>query len=157
MLKEVEPLLTQLEEINDALLAKRREKALRAIDQDIERVKETLAPFASEADFQNQVLAPLQQIRRDVAAETTIPNNSFHMEHRDEATEEALEQIEAQKQPDNPPDPQKSPSKPTATVKAAETSKKTYLESEADVEEFINALQKRLQDELSHGSRIRIQ
>jgi len=157
MLKEVEPLLTQLEEINDALLAQRREKALRAIDQDIERVKETLAPFASEADFQNQVLVPLQQMRRDVAAETTIPNISFHMEHRDEATEEALEQIEAHKRTNDPPDGPQPPPQTTATVKAAETSRKAYLESEADVEEFITALQKRLKDELSHCSRIRIQ
>ncbi len=101
----------------------------------------------------NRILYPLQTIKQTISAEESIPALFYQREESAKAVDTALDNIEALKPtPDTP-----TPRKQTKSLRVASVTTKTVLESAADVEEFVEALKKRLLEELGSDVRIRIQ
>ena len=147
-LKDVNPLVSEVSDINERIVDERKKDALAKLDAKIGAVKKHLDVLKTDADFSNQVLSPLQRIRRRVEAETSIPNISYQLEEAVQAEEEALERIEQKKQEKEGGDAGSARHKKTKKVNPAKVYGKYYLESEQDVRDYVKALEQRLLSEL---------
>jgi hypothetical protein len=161
MLKDVNPLVSKLSQINEQMVAEKREEALgfmaarkNAVDQELQQIQ----AGQEFAETENQVTKPLEDIRNRVKNETSIPNISYLLEEFERAIYDAFDRIEEAKQP---PDQEETinpkPAKKTKTIKTSSLSTKAYLENEHDVENFVQNLKQKLLAELGQDVRIRIE
>lgn len=154
MIKEIEGLITTVQAVNEAVLVKRKEDYALAVDVKIARVKETLTQYRAEPDLRNKALKPLQDIKKHIQDEKSIPGIFYQGTMAEGELERALDLIETTtKQKDD----KKAPSKPVKYIQPSRVTVKNYLETEEDVKEFIEALKKELEAALSENARIRIQ
>lgn len=180
-IKESAPLIATLRTANDAVIAERRADALAKVDPQIEAIKQDLAGIGVDADFSNQCLKPIQDIRKRIEAETRSGQLTNLVAEADDAAEIAHSKIEkaveaAKKAKEPEPETggsrvREAPAKPpipAPTVKAPENFKprrqitaklaasKPYLETTQDVEDYLSALRKQLEDALASNVRIEI-
>ncbi|MFW5875048.1 MAG: BREX system P-loop protein BrxC, partial [bacterium] len=152
MVKEADELISAVEPLNNDLVEKKREEKQQEIDHYIESVKSELDRAKAEDDLCNQALYPLQNIKKKLEKETGIPQIAYAVNEAQEAFEKAVEQIEAKTGKEK----SGGPAKNTKTVNPSAFAEKTYIESEKDVEDFIQRLKKALMEEVSQNTRIRI-
>lgn len=180
-IKESAPLIATLRTANDAVIAERRADALAKVDPQIEAIKQDLAGIGVDADFSNQCLKPIQDIRKRMETETRSGQLTNLVAEAEDAAEIAHSKIEkaveaAKKAKEPEPDTGGSrvkeasakPPVPAPTVKAPENFKprrqitaklaasKPYLETTQDVEDYLSALRKQLEDAIASNVRIEI-
>jgi len=153
MIKEVEELLERVKKVNDRILEKRKESSVQTIDDKIGKVKEALDQYKADADLRNKALKPLQDIKKQVQQEQSIPSIFYQATMAEEALEKALENVEAAKVKED----DKALAKPVKFIRPSQVAVKNYLETAADIEEFLEALKKELEAALREHARIRIQ
>lgn len=179
-INRVSSLIAQVEAVNQLHLAQRREHALSRIDHRIAEVKLDLEKIQANSDLSNEVLMRLQTIRQQVTKLTSIPEIHAKQEIAAEAQDEANDKIgkAAAKQaaaakvvvavqdsgssatttvlPTTPAAPV-FVSKPSKTIRAADLTTKSYLETEEDVEAYVNQLRQQLLAAIQSGHKARIQ
>ncbi len=151
MVKDADDLISAVETINKELVGKQREKTQQNIASSIQQVKEELDRAKADDDLRNKTLYPFQQIRKKIDNDTSIPQIAYAINEAQEVFEKAIENIEANNIVDD-----KKPPKPIKTINPASLATKTYIESEQDVEAYIETLRKTLMDALNPNNRIRI-
>ncbi|WP_395090780.1 BREX system P-loop protein BrxC [Armatimonas sp.] len=167
-LKDVEPLIAQVEDVNAQLVEQRRARVLEKVDALIGQVEREATRTGASDAVSNQCLRPLQLLRERAKTESGVGNLQLFLSEATERADAAVELLEkAQsaptpspvatptnlvKEPPSPP-PAVRPSKIIAPM---ELMKKPYLETESDVQEFIDALTKELFAALAEKTRIRI-
>ncbi len=151
MVKEADELISAVEPLNNDLVEKKRKEKQQEIDRYINSVKSELDRAKAEDDLCNQALYPLQNIKKKLEKETGIPQIAYAVNEAHEAFEKAVEEIETKTGKEK-----SGPAKKTKTVSPSAFTEKTYIESEKDVEEFIQRLKKALMDEVAQNTRIRI-
>jgi len=178
-IKESAPLIAVLRSANDVVIAERRAEALTKVDPQIETLKQDLAQIGVDADFSNQCLKPIQDIRKRIESETQSGKLTNLVTEADDAAEiahAAIEKaVEAAKQaaaaPAPTPDPVKPTPAPTPTpakvakpenfkprrqITAKSVTAKQYLETTQDVEDYLSALRKQLEEAIASNARIEI-
>lgn len=181
-IKESAALIATLRTVNEAVIAERRAEALAKVDPQIETIKQDLAEIGVDADFSNQCLKPIQDVRKRIETETRSGQLTNLVAEADDAAEIAHSQIEkaveaAKKAAEKPaPEPEGSKLKETAaepptsgpSVKTPQNFKprrqiaaklaasKPYLETSQDVEDYLSALRKQLEDAIASNVRIEI-
>ncbi|RYG15679.1 MAG: hypothetical protein EON96_10170 [Caulobacteraceae bacterium] len=151
------------------------------MDPRIEAVKSDLADIGVDADFSNACLRPLQEIRRRVTTETLTGQIANLVQEAEDAEDDAHRQIEmavkaAQPKTSTEPTPasgivSEKPAKPPVPttrvstpqnfrqrrqVVARQVTKTPYLESTEEVEAYLAALRKQLEEALAQNARIEI-
>jgi len=178
---KIEALLATVDKVNDGLAAERRAKAIEAIDSKITEATQALDAAQAEAALRNAVLKPLQDLKRQLAGICSIPRILFLQNRAGDLLDEVmnkLAQAEKAKAPTTPPPSgdtrtpnqvgekkhlappatQSAPqSRPIKVVRSADVGVKTYLESEADVEDYLARLKTELLAVIHLGQRARIQ
>lgn len=155
MLHETEALIAKVDAANQMLLKERRADAIRILDGKIAQVKAALQELSVDGETSNQALFPLQQIKRRIAEEESVQKIFYDQnQNAEDALERALELLES-KRPRK--DGEGEASRPVRYLRPASVSSKTYLESEADVEDYLKKLREQLQDLLKENVRIRLQ
>ncbi len=152
MIKEVEGLFNTVSAVNETLLAKHKTYTTQALDIKINKVMEALDHYTAEPDLRNKALKPLQDIKKHVQQETSVPGIFYQTTMANDEFEKSIELIEAK----NEKVDSKKPAKPVKIIKPTNFSTKNYLETEDDIKEFIEALRKELEAALSEHARIRI-
>ncbi len=173
-LRRINPLIEQVQTINQQLLAEKRTHALERVGLRISNITTTLEAAGAVPELQNRALRPLQQCRQNIEKTHSIPLILSQQTEAGTLEEDAYELInryieEKAKQPPPPPvsskgnDPQPPPRKPvtppvkrTITVRAAGSSGETMLETEAQVEQYIRQLQDSLLKAVRAGDRVRV-
>lgn len=179
-IKDSAPLIATLRTANDIVIAERRAEALAKVDPQIETIKQDLAQIGVDADFSNQCLKPLQDIRKKIEVETRSGQLNNLVAEADDAAEIAhgvIEKaVEAAKQAAAVPTPSPNPApvdvKPTTTpptkvakpenfkprrqITAKSVTAKQYLETTQDVEDYLSALRKQLEEAIASNARIEI-
>jgi hypothetical protein len=181
-IREGAPLVATLRKVNEAVIAKRRAEALAKVDPQIEAIKQDLAGIGVDADFSNQCLKPIQDVRKRIETETRSGQLTNLVAEADDAAEIAHSQIEkaveaAKKAAEKPePEPEGSkvkeptvkPPTPGPSVKTPENFKprrqiaaksaasKPFLETSQDVEDYLSALRKQLEEAIASNARIEI-
>jgi len=158
MIKEIAGLIDTVLSVNESCVTGEREKLLEKIDEKIASVSVKLQTSKLSDEVRNKALKLLQDIRKQLLEETQIPNMYFQISQADEAEEVATDEIEAAVAAAK----QKTSgtvtilSKPVKNVIASTCSTKTFLESEADVDDYLGTLRKELVSTLQGGYRVRI-
>ena len=155
MLKDVNGLVSTVEKANDELIEKRREAASQDVETIIDQVSTLLKENKADPDFSNKALYPLQEIKKKIQSEYSIPQIITYSVHdAQEQYEEALAVIEDQFKPKTDTDPKP---KPIKTIKPAKLKQKAYLETEADVDAFLEKIREALMEALESNNRVRIE
>lgn len=172
-IKESAPLIAKLRSANDGVIAERRAEALAKVDPQVETIKQDLAQIGVDAEFSNQCLKPIQDIRKRIETETQsgkLTNLVTEADDEAEIAHAAIEKaVEAAKQAAAAPAPAPDPLKPTPAkvakpenfkprrqITARSVTAKQYLETAQDVEDYLSALRKQLEEAIASNARIEI-
>ena len=153
MLHETDRLIEIISRVNDRHVAEHRARGEAFVDEKIAAIKAALEALKTDADFSNENLKPLQDVKRRLTSETSIPAFFYHSDAVTRAAESALEAIETRRDPPETAKPQKS----VRVVKPAQVTTKYYLETAADVDDYLARLKDALLSALSDDARIRLQ
>lgn len=168
---QIEPLVTTVDTVNEALAQSKREHALLSIDAKIAEVEKALDAAQASAGLRNSALLKLQELKTKVAGLTSIPMIFYSQERAGDALDAAMSMIESATPKAAPitaaekgsttaatrtSGPVVAP-KPTKAVRAADFSPKTYLETEADVDAYLAKLKAELLAVIQSGGRARLQ
>lgn len=165
----IEPLVATVQTVNDALAGAQREAALVSIDARIAEVQEALHQIGAAPALCNRALQPLQTLKVKVAGMTSLPQIAYLQGQAGDRLDEAMAVIRLSVAPPPPPPPP-VPGKPpvvvppppaapkeSKTVQASALLKRSYLESEAEIDEYLGRLRARLVDVVKAGQRVRVQ
>ena len=160
----IEALLSAVEKANEALASTVREKALHSIDLKIAEVQTKLTANAATPDTSNKALRALQDIKTCIANRSSIAQILYLQSQGGNAMDGAIAIIEAQAtQPIGSGQPAglglvpKPVIKITKVICAADLSSKTYLETESDVDAYVEKLKIELLAAIRAGHTARIQ
>lgn len=158
MIKEVEGLIGTVSAVNATCVDKERSLLLIKLEEKISVVAENLETYKASADLRNQALKPLQDIKKQVQGEQSIPNMHYQLNKADDVVDSAIETIEKAVEPPKtggtgvvPP-----PAKPVKYVTAASCSPKTFIETEQDANDYLDALKKEIMAAVEKSMRVRI-
>ncbi len=168
MIKDAASLIQTVETVDTALVKEYRDKVLPVIDEQIDKVQMELDSVKAPSDLRNQCLYSLQQLKLQVQKQASIAHIDNARQAAITASDDAFNKIEAASKPKVVPDTgdNKKPSigeekppvyvKPRRIVKAAGLAPKNYLETQDDIDDFLNRLRKALEAGISAGQRIEI-
>lgn len=158
-IREAEELIHTVDEVNDKLLAARREQALATIAEQTAAVVAEVSDAGGDESLKATCLAPLKNLEKQVSAQDSLA-------HIDQAKSEAvrlkdkaltrIEQYLARKAEEGKADKDKPVVKPRRIVSPAKLVTSSYLESQADVDAFLDNLRQELTDALLRNERIEI-
>ena len=175
-INQIEILIQTVEAVNVKLVDAKREHALGLLEKKLAAVSSALDQANAQADLRNRALSALQKIKLDIAAQSSIPQIHYLQEQSGSALDGAMDMI-AMKAPITvtPPvinvsggkDPvkivEKAPEqpiiapKPSKAIRAADYSSKLYMETEAEVNEYLDKLKVELLAAIRAGQRARIE
>lgn len=155
LLHEADDLIKTAQAVNERLVGERLSHALTKVEEKLAEVSAALDQTSASPDLRNKALKPLQDTRKRIEADASIPSILMQQEMAIEERDRALDLIEAAKTA-KPGGDQPKPTKPVREVRPSDLTSKSFLESEDDVEQFIVALRKELLEALATQNRIRI-
>jgi hypothetical protein len=173
LVNRIEPLVAAVTTVNEQLAQEKRKKALLSIDGKIAEVQAKLSATGASPETCNKALRVLQDLKARLASQTSIAQILYMQGQGGDAMDDAITLIESAAvkpvhQVATPGDTVKPvqlgqpnvtvpAAKTTKVIRAAELSSKTYLETEADVNVFVEALKSELMAAVRAGQIARIQ
>ena len=173
LVNRIEPLVATVTTVNEQLAQEKREKALLSIDGKIVEVQAKLSATGASPETCNKALRVLQDLKTRLASQTSIAQILYLQGQGGDAMDDAITLIEAAvakpaHQVATPGDTVKPvqtgqpnvatpAAKTTKVIRAAELSSKTDLETEADVDAFVEALKAELMATICAGQIARVQ
>ncbi len=160
MIKDAESLIQTVEAVNAALVTKLRDHVLQRIDAHLAKVGSELDAAQASNDLRNPCLYPLQTLRRQVEAQTSIAHINQAQQSAVEAADEAIDKIEAATKERAEKDiGEKKPPvyfKKWRIIQAARLAPKAPLETQADVDGYLERLRRELEAAIGAGERVEI-
>jgi hypothetical protein len=166
LLHEVDGLILTVSTVNTSLVSERRGEALAQIDGFLTIVGEELDVIAAESALRAACTGPLQKLRSQVGAEASLAHITQARQDAQHAYDGAVTMIEeASKAPKlvmGSSGPESTPTstsialKPRRVIQPAKLVRKHYLETQADVADFLSTLKQNLEDALAKNERIEI-
>ena len=160
MIQETEGLISAVRDVNDRLVAAGRDRAVERLESEMGLVDRELRQAEGDETLRTGCLGPLERL----LAQVTTQNSLAHLAQAEgEAVrlrDQALNRIErylAEKAAAKTADEVREVSfKPRRVITAAELVKGTYLESDEEVEEFLERLRQAMKEALARHERIEI-
>ncbi|NVZ09786.1 BREX system P-loop protein BrxC [Allochromatium humboldtianum] len=165
MIKEVEGLIERVEQVNAALVEQHRTAVLPAIDAQIDKIQVELDEAKAGADVRNRCLYPLQQLKSQVESQASLAHIDQAARRAVELADSAFSRIESLTPPaptlvndkgGPSPKPVVVKSKPRRILRAAELAPKTYLETQDDIDAYLNKLRQVLESAIANHERVEI-
>ncbi|MCP5407916.1 MAG: BREX system P-loop protein BrxC [Chromatiaceae bacterium] len=161
MIKDAESLIQTVEGVNTALVTNRRNHVLQRIDAHIARVNAELDTAQAQADLRNQCLHPLQSLKRQVETQVSIAHINQALQSAVEAADEAFDKIQAASKPKEKPGGTGETEPPVyvkkrRVVQAAQLVTKSFLETQADVDDYLSQLRQELESAINNNERVEI-
>ncbi|MEA3392476.1 MAG: BREX system P-loop protein BrxC, partial [Candidatus Marinimicrobia bacterium] len=155
MLKDVNDLISKVEAVNNGLIDNRRESAAQEVDNKIGQISTLLKDNNADPDFSNRSLYPLQEIKKKILTEYSIPQIiTYSVNDARELFETVLESIDEAFKPLEKPG-QKS--KQIKIIKPSNLKQKAYLETVEDVDAFVDKVKNTLLEAVKNNIRILIE
>ena len=126
---EVTGLVATVKTVNNKLVQDAREKAISSIDKKIAQIGKLLDAAGSSAETRNKALYPLQEPKKRLQYDVSIPNIAYTIGEVEEIYEVAVDLIENETDDDDSTPPKKI----IKTIRPANLTAKTYLETEEDI------------------------
>ncbi len=160
MVKEVSTLVATVEWFNEKLITEKQTSAMDEIDHKIKQAFKLLNEKGADNHFKNKTLLPLQNFKKKIETEFSIPQISYSVNESQEMFEDALETIDEKFAPVIVPDKNNNnpipPVKKTTTIKPANFKQKAYLDTKEDVNVFIETVKSELLKAINENLRIRV-
>ncbi len=160
MIKDAASLIRTVEGVNTTLANKRRDHLLQRIDVHIGKVEVELDAAQASADLHNQCLYPLQTLKRQVEKQASIAHINQTEQSAVEAGDEAFDKIEAASKPKKTPDVGETEPpvyvKKRRVVQASRLAPKGFLETQSDVDDYLNRLRQALESAINNDERVEI-
>lgn len=158
--RDIPKLGTLLAPVFERVAAIRAEKQAQA-QAEWQQAVESVSRFAAEQSVGGgdlaPILAPLLALESAIAEAGTIDaviaRQAEVRARQDAATEAVIEQVNAR----SASAPEAAPSRPIVTLRPARLAKKTLLESEADISDYLENLREALLTEFRAGKRLKIE
>ena len=159
LLKEAEGLIRTVSEMNEELLSERRVQALATIAEQTASVRAEVSTAGGDESFKTTCLAPLENLAKRVTTHDSLAHIGQAESEAVRLKDEALTQVEqylARKAEEGKEEQDKPVVKPRRVVSPGKFVKSSYLESQDDVDAFLDDLRKELADALAKNERIEI-
>ena len=159
LVREVEELIRTVGEVNDELLSERRVQALATIAEQIASVRAEVSTAGGDESFKTTCLTPLENLAKRVTTHDSLAHIGQAESEAVRLKDEALTQVEqylARKAEEGKAEQDKPVVKPRRVVSPGKFVKSSYLESQDDVDAFLDDLRKELADALAKNERIEI-
>lgn len=134
---------------DSAALDAKRQEVLPTVGKLIAQLLAFVDEVKATDQQSNKALYPLQEVKKKIEAATLMDAILAADSQAQAAFEEAWKQLEALIKTGGS-------AKPSVKVQAAEFAKQPFLETDADVEDFVRKLRERLASEIKSGHRIQI-
>ena len=172
-INRIEPLIASIEASNDTLVQGSRTAAVAGVDSKIIEVTQALSKASASAEISNVALHPLQQLKIKIGESASIPEIKYLEQGGGQLLDEAMDQIIGwmQKQATRTGATTTGTTtttgagtkatthapKPSQTVSPSELAERPYLETEVEVDAYLERLKETFVAILASGKRIRIQ
>ena len=177
-INQIETLIQSVDAVNANMVDAKREHALLLLEKKIIEVGGALDQAHALPDLRNRALSALQKIKLDIAAQSSIPQIHYLQDQSGSALDAAMDMITAAmnaavkaqplavKSPGDTatvinvvstPITQTVTPKPTKAIRAADYTSKLYMETEAEVDEYLGKLKVELLAAIRAGQRARIE
>ncbi len=153
MLKDVKALIESVNTINSQLVKENHESAINSIDNKIAQLQQQLISIKADAHLSNQVLYPLQNLKKLIQAETSIPSISHRVNKLEKTFDDSIEIIE---QHVHKTTQTTTPNKPVTPINVATLTSKPYIETPEEAKQFINKLEQEIEKALHNNTRVKI-
>jgi len=156
---EAEKLISTVEAINTGIIGNRRDEALARINELHSQVIKEVESAQCEEGLRKVCLGPLESLRNTVQRQESVAHIGQAVQEAERALDAALAEIEAflKKKHEKPGDTEPKPVvKPRKEIKPAALVKSPYLETQDDIDGFLDALRQELQNAFDRGERIQI-
>ncbi len=158
---ETQGLIEAVSKVNEELLAEERAQTHATLEEHLDAIAKDLSEVEAPDSFRNACLHPLESLRDRCANLESIPHLAQARAEGQRLKDHALSKIEefaseraktaAATDATKPP-----PLKPRRVIKPARFAKAVYLETEADIDRFLNDLREELAKAIADGARIEI-
>jgi hypothetical protein len=160
-IKDVEGLIQTVDGVNKTLITQRRTDATSKITGHIAAVTHELETAKADAVLRSSCLTPLEQLKQQVSQQESLAHITQAEGEALRAFDTALAKInEWLSRKQEPPAAGEKPKppvmKPVQVVKPSELITQTYLESDTDIEAFLDELRKTLKAAVSENKRVQI-
>lgn len=159
LIHEAEGLISTVEAINTSILSKRRVEALARIKELHSQVVKEVDAAHSDEGLRRTCLGPLDALRESVQKQESVAHIAQAVQEAERVLDAALGKIDEflkKKQEKAGVNEPKPVVKPRHELKPSTLVKSTYLESQDDIDGFLDALRRELEDALARGERIQI-
>ena len=159
LVKETDELIGTLNEVNEGLLSARRTKALASIAEQTASVSAEVLTAGGDESLKTTCLTPLENLAKRVATQESLAHIAQAESEAVRLKDEALTRVEqylARKAAKGQEEQDKPAVKPRRVVSPVSLVKSSYLESQADVNAFLDDLRRELNDALARNERIEI-
>ena len=159
LVKEAEGLIRTVSEVNEELLSERRVQVLATIAEQTASVRAEVSTAGGDESFKTTCLTPLENLARKVATHDSLAHIGQAESEAVRLKDEALTRVErylARKAEEGKTVQDKLVVRPRRVVSPVKLVKLPYLESQADVDAFLEDLRRELTDALARNERIEI-
>jgi len=153
MLKDVNSLVATVQTVNKVLITENRETAIKEVEDKINSISSLLDQHKAKGEMGNQMLFPLQGIKKKIQTEFSIPQITYFVKEAQLKYEEEWDEIEEKFKPVS----DEGDKKKQVTIKISKFKEKPYLDSENDVETFITKLKDRLMQAVKNNMKVKIE
>ena len=159
LVKEAEGLILTVSEVNEELLSERRVQVLATIAEQTASVRAEVSTAGGDESFKTTCLTPLENLAQRVTTHDSLAHIGQSESEAVRLKDEALTRVEqylARKAEESKAEQNKPVVKLRRVVSPGKFVKSSYLESQDDVDAFLEDLRKELADALATNARIEI-
>jgi hypothetical protein len=165
LIKEADDLIKKVEIANASLIDQARESATQAVEGHLSALVTEINTASAPPDLKERLMRPLLTLKSEITAQESLAHVRQVPFQAQEAFDHALNQLEESVQPYPEAEQQVSSEsvlqeipviRKRRVIQPAHLVSKTYLESETDVEEFLQTLSRELKKALQNKERIQI-
>ena len=159
LVKEAEELIRTVSEVNEELLSARRAQALATIAEQTASVSAEVSTAGGDEALKTTCLTPLKNLANQVSTHDSLAHIDQAESEAVRLKDEALTQVErylARKAEEGKAKQDKLVIRPRRVVSPVKLVKSPYLESQVDVDAFLDDLRTELTDALARNERIEI-
>jgi hypothetical protein len=163
ILKEADDLINNVSAINNALIAEHRKEAIEEIDERIRTIEKDVEEAKGDDALRAACLKPLQTLRNQVASVESLAHIAQAKAEALKAFDESVHRIEdfVSKTAEKPGDSgagtgQKPAIKKQRIIEPARLVKSTYIETQDDVNSFLDSLRGELETAITNNERVQI-
>ena len=159
LVKEAEGLIRTVSEVNEKLLSARRAQARATIAEQTASVSAEVSTAGGDEALKTTCLTPLKNLANQVSTHDSLAHIDQAESEAVRLKDEALTQVErylARKAEEGKTEQDKPTVRPRRVVSPVKLVKSPYLESQVDVDAFLDDLRTELTDALARNERIEI-